>query len=43
LVGNPKGKRRLGRLRIIWEDNIKMDLERERGLGWISLAQGTEK
>jgi hypothetical protein len=27
LVGNPEGKRRARRRRIIWEDNIKMDLE----------------
>ena len=27
LVGNPKGKRPLGRPRCRWEDYIKMDLE----------------
>jgi hypothetical protein len=26
MVGNPKGKRPLGRSRGRWEDNIKMDL-----------------
>jgi len=26
LVGRPNGKRPLGRLRHIWEDNIKIDL-----------------
>ena len=26
LVGKPEGKRKLGRLRRRWEDNIKMDL-----------------
>jgi hypothetical protein len=26
LVGKPEGKRRLGRPRRRWEDNIKMDL-----------------
>jgi hypothetical protein len=26
LVGKPKGKRPLGRPRLRWEDNIKMDL-----------------
>jgi hypothetical protein len=31
LVGRPKGKRPLGRLRCRWEDNIKMDL-REVGI-----------
>ena len=28
LVGKPEGKRRLGRPRLRWEDNIKMDLVR---------------
>jgi hypothetical protein len=31
LVGNPEGKRPLGRLRRRWVDNIKMDL---REFGW---------
>jgi hypothetical protein len=26
LVGKPEGKRPLGRLRHVWENNIKMDL-----------------
>ena len=41
LVGKPKGKRPLGRLRRRWEDNIKMDLEEVgRGCGdWMQLAQ----
>jgi hypothetical protein len=41
LVGNPKGKRPLGRPRRRWEDGVRMDL-RENGLGgvdWIRLAQ----
>jgi hypothetical protein len=41
LVGNPEGKRPLGRPRRRWEDNIKMDL-REIGWGgmdWINLSQ----
>jgi hypothetical protein len=41
LVGRPKGKRPLGRLRCRWEDNIKMDL-REIGIdeaNWICLTQ----
>ena len=41
LVGKPEGKRQLGRLRLRWEDNIKMDLQ-EVGCGsmdWIELAQ----
>jgi hypothetical protein len=40
-VGNPEGKRLLGRLRRRWVDNIKMDLL-ERGLNvvdWIGVAQ----
>ena len=31
LVGKPEGKRKLGRSRHRWEDNIKMDLQK---LGW---------
>jgi hypothetical protein len=27
LVGKPEGKRPLGRPRLRWEDNIKMDLQ----------------
>ena len=27
LVGRPEGKRKLGRLRRRWNDNIKMDLQ----------------
>jgi hypothetical protein len=41
LAGKPEGKRPLGRPRIRWEDNIRMDL-REIGWGgmdWINLAQ----
>jgi hypothetical protein len=41
LVGEPEGKRPLGRLRRRLEDNIKMDL-REIGIdgsNWIRLAQ----
>jgi hypothetical protein len=33
LVAKATEKGRLGRLRIIWGDNIKMDLEIEWGLG----------
>ena len=33
LVGKSKEKGGLRRRRIIWEDNIKMDLEIEWGLG----------
>jgi hypothetical protein len=41
LVGEPDGKRPLGRCRHRWEDNIKTDF-REIGWGgkdWIHLAQ----
>jgi hypothetical protein len=34
LVGNPDGKRSLGRPRRRWEDGLRMDL-REIGGGWI--------
>ena len=41
LVGNPEGKRPLGRPRRRWEDNIKMDLQEVGcgGLDWFELAQ----
>ena len=45
LVGKPEGKRRLGRLRRRWEDNIKMDL-REVGEAcgdWMELAQDRDR
>ena len=45
LVGNPEGKRPLGRPRRRWEDNIKMDL-REVGCDprdWIALAEGRDQ
>jgi len=41
LVGKPEGKRPLGRYRVRWEDNIKIDLQ-EVGfalMDWIDLAQ----
>ena len=41
LVGKPERKRPPGRLRLIWMDNIRMDLQ-EVGCGfmdWIGLAQ----
>ena len=43
LVGNPEGKRPLGRPRSRWEDNIKMDLQevgRVVGTGWSWLRIG---
>jgi hypothetical protein len=42
LVGNPEGKRPLGRSRHRWVDNIKMDL-RENGRDWIDLAQDRDQ
>jgi hypothetical protein len=41
LVGNPEGKRPLGRPGCRWEDNVKLDL-REIGWGgmdWIDLTE----
>jgi hypothetical protein len=45
LVGNPEGKRPLGRPRRRWEDNIKMDVQEVgRGRGdWMQLAQDRER
>ena len=45
LVGKPEGKRQLGRPRLRWEDNIKMDLEEVgRGCGdWMELAQDRDR
>ena len=45
LVGKPEGKRPLGRLRLRWVDNIRMDLQ-EMGFGymdWIGLAQDRDR
>ena len=45
LVGEPEGKRPVGRRRRRWEDNIKMDFQ-EVGCGdmdWIELVQGRER
>jgi len=45
LVGNPEGKRPLGRSRRVWEDNIKMNLQ-ELGCGawtgssWLRIGTG---
>jgi hypothetical protein len=41
LVGKPEGKRPLGRPRLRWEDNIRMDLQEVRcGCDeWIGLTQ----
>jgi hypothetical protein len=45
LVGNPEGKRPLGKPVCRWEDNIKMDLS-EVGCGdmaWIDVAQNRQR
>jgi hypothetical protein len=45
LVGNPEGRRPLGRPRLRWEDNTKMDLQ-EMGCGgteWIYLARDRDR
>jgi hypothetical protein len=45
LVGEPGGKRPLGRPRRRWEDSMKMDLQ-EVGYGdmdWIELAQDRDR
>jgi hypothetical protein len=41
LVGKPEEKRPLGRPRLRWEDNIKMDLQEvgSGSLDWIELVQ----
>jgi hypothetical protein len=45
LVGKPAGKRRLGRPRPIWEDNIKMNLQKMgleawTGFNWLRIGTG---
>jgi len=45
LVAKPEGKRPLGRARLRWEDNIKMDLQ-EVGCGvmdWIELGEDRDR
>jgi hypothetical protein len=45
LVGNPEGRRPLGRPRRRWEDGVRMDL-REIDLGgvdWIRLSQDRDR
>jgi hypothetical protein len=45
LMGNPEGKRPLGRRRRKWVDNIKTDLREIgwNGMDWIDLAQGRDQ
>ena len=45
LVGKPEGKKPLGRPRLRWEDNIKMDLQKVgcACMNWIDLAQDRDR
>jgi hypothetical protein len=45
LVGNPEGKRPLGRSSCRWGDNIKIDLRKIGcdGVDWIDMAQDGEQ
>jgi hypothetical protein len=45
LVGRPEGRRPLGRPRLKWEDNIKMDVQGVGcgGMDWIELAQDRDR
>jgi hypothetical protein len=44
LVGEPEGRRQLGRLRRRWEDNIKIDLQEVGwGMDWIEMAQDRDR
>jgi hypothetical protein len=45
LVGNPEGKRPLGRPRHRWVDNIEIDLREIGcdGMDWIDLAQDRDQ
>jgi hypothetical protein len=44
LVGRPDGKRPLGRSRLNWENNIKIDVkEIGWGVDWIELAQDRDR
>ena len=45
LVEKPLGKRPLGRSRLRWEDNIKMDLQEVGcgGMDWIDVAQDRDR
>ena len=45
IVGTPEGKRSLGRPRLRWEDNIKMDFQEGgcAGVDWIELSQDRDR
>jgi hypothetical protein len=40
--GIPEGKRRLGRPRRRWEDNMKMDIQ-EVSMDWIDMARDRDR
>jgi hypothetical protein len=44
-MGRHNGKKQLGRPRLRWEGNIKMDLQEVGwgGMDWIALAQDRDK
>jgi len=45
LVGKPEGKRPLGRPKLRWEDNIKINLKEVGygGMDWLELAQDKDR
>jgi hypothetical protein len=45
LVGKPEGKRPVGRPRLRWEDNIRMDFQEVGGScgDWMELAQDRDR
>ena len=45
LVGKPEGKRPLGRPRLRWEDNIRMNLQEVRGScgEWMELNEDRDR
>jgi hypothetical protein len=45
LVGNPEGKRPLGRPRRRWDDNIKIDVQELRfaGMDWMERAEDRDR
>jgi len=45
LVGKPEGKRKLGRPRCRYEDNVKMNFQEvgRGGMDWIELAQDRDR
>ena len=45
LLGKPEGRRPLGRPRLIWVDNIRMDLQEVgyRYMDWIGLAKDRDR